>query len=725
MAIGELVAQLLLETGSFETDTKRAADTVVKLQKLVKQLNDVIAESHSNSADFMGPLQPSRMRPAIDGVDRLNRSVQQSQSGFRSANQVIQNTSYQVTDFVVQISGGVSAMRAFSQQAPQFLGAFGGVGAVLGIVAALGGAIADLVMKMNTAKTGSELFKELGDRTKNLEEATRSVSKIDLSDLGKNYREASVQGKSLIAANIGLQISLLELSRIDATKTFRDGIHDSLKEIGTFTRGLYIVKDIFDVMTFQKPGGLRDFNDEFSRIAGTSKEVSESLDAAKKKFGETGNAADYVKELNKALHNTKEVTPVLQQYVQKESERANQIQVTNDKLKALTAAQNNHFQGLEKGSKEGENFIRALRERTTRTEEGEIAMLRFQASLKGVSAEAEPLINKLRDANWDKGFVKFNETLVASTEQLRFQASLIGKSALETELLNTQYKIEADLLKAKQDLIRQNGEISQSASDKMDAAAKTEIANQQAIINARHATSRSADFGMKSFYDSYTENATNAAKNTEMVFSRAFDGMADALATFTMTGKLDFNSLANSIVADITRIVIKQQLMMAFGAATNNGTSGTGMFGWLMGSMSSGASSSGGMSASSISSSFGASQPMFSNASLSSIPKFGSFDIGGFTGNAPKDKPTGIVHGGEFVFTKEATSRIGVGALYRMMRGYSNGGLVSNSNNAAQFRAGQSVIVHVTPPVGSSRQSAQQWGAEAGKTISRSMARNG
>lgn len=46
------------------------------------------------------------------------------------------------------------------------------------------------------------------------------------------------------------------------------------------------------------------------------------------------------------------------------------------------------------------------------------------------------------------------------------------------------------------------------------------------------------------------------------------------------------------------------------------------------------------------------------------------FATGGFTGTGGKYEPAGIVHRGEFVFTKEATSRIGVGNLYRLMRGY-------------------------------------------------------
>ncbi|MDM9170978.1 hypothetical protein QU830_27090, partial [Escherichia coli] len=62
------------------------------------------------------------------------------------------------------------------------------------------------------------------------------------------------------------------------------------------------------------------------------------------------------------------------------------------------------------------------------------------------------------------------------------------------------------------------------------------------------------------------------------------------------------------------------------------------------------------------------------------------FATGGFTGTGGKYEPAGIVHRGEFVFTKEATSRIGVGNLYRLMRGYAEGGYVGAAGSPAQMR---------------------------------------
>lgn len=74
------------------------------------------------------------------------------------------------------------------------------------------------------------------------------------------------------------------------------------------------------------------------------------------------------------------------------------------------------------------------------------------------------------------------------------------------------------------------------------------------------------------------------------------------------------------------------------------------------------------------------------------------FSEGGFTGAGAKYKPAGLVHAGEFVFTKEATSSIGVSNLYGMMqaassRGYANGGAVA----APVAAGGGTVTVQLSP----------------------------
>lgn len=62
---------------------------------------------------------------------------------------------------------------------------------------------------------------------------------------------------------------------------------------------------------------------------------------------------------------------------------------------------------------------------------------------------------------------------------------------------------------------------------------------------------------------------------------------------------------------------------------------------------------------------------------LGLIGKALGFADGGYTGNGGKNDPAGVVHRGEYVFTKAQTARLGAGNLAMLARGYANGGLVS------------------------------------------------
>lgn len=61
---------------------------------------------------------------------------------------------------------------------------------------------------------------------------------------------------------------------------------------------------------------------------------------------------------------------------------------------------------------------------------------------------------------------------------------------------------------------------------------------------------------------------------------------------------------------------------------------------------------------------------------------------GGYTGAGPRDKVAGIVHGGEYVFSKAAVDRLGVGALEKLHRGvpgFMAGGLVPGCEGGAEI----------------------------------------
>ena len=73
----------------------------------------------------------------------------------------------------------------------------------------------------------------------------------------------------------------------------------------------------------------------------------------------------------------------------------------------------------------------------------------------------------------------------------------------------------------------------------------------------------------KSPLESFAESAFKFADQAEQAVVNAFKGMEDAMVKFVLTGKLNFQDLANSIIADLTRIVVRQAitvpLLTAFG----------------------------------------------------------------------------------------------------------------------------------------------------------------
>ncbi|MDH1700271.1 phage tail tape measure protein [Comamonas terrigena] len=89
--------------------------------------------------------------------------------------------------------------------------------------------------------------------------------------------------------------------------------------------------------------------------------------------------------------------------------------------------------------------------------------------------------------------------------------------------------------------------------------------------------------GANRAFANYADSAVDVAGQTANLFTRAFQGMEDALVSFVMTGKMDFKSLAESIIADLIRIQIRASMVQLLGGASGGG----GLFGALMGGVSS------------------------------------------------------------------------------------------------------------------------------------------
>ncbi len=78
-------------------------------------------------------------------------------------------------------------------------------------------------------------------------------------------------------------------------------------------------------------------------------------------------------------------------------------------------------------------------------------------------------------------------------------------------------------------------------------------------------TSNALFSGLKDGMKSYFDSIKTVAEEIQGAVKNAFQGMEDALVKFVMTGKLNFAEFTRSVLADLTRIAIRQAMLNVFG----------------------------------------------------------------------------------------------------------------------------------------------------------------
>lgn len=168
--------------------------------------------------------------------------------------------------------------------------------------------------------------------------------------------------------------------------------------------------------------------------------------------------------------------------------------------------------------------------------------------------------------------------------------------------------------------------------------------------------------GLASGWTQWKEDAMESFSQVRSAATHTFGGIAQNLTAMLTSGEQNWRSFTRSVLSMLTEILVKQAMSGMAGSAI-----------------------------SAIGSAFGGGASASTGTAIESFGANFHFATGGFTGSGGKYEPAGIVHRGEFVFTKEATSRIGVGNLYRLMRGYAEGGYVGDAVKPAQLGGGQPV----------------------------------
>ena len=125
------------------------------------------------------------MAAAAASTDRLTNSQRRGASASRNMGFRAQQAGFQVQDFFVQVGAGQSAMRAFTQQAPQFLGVFGPGGAIAGAALAIAAVSAQLIGAGSEAQATGEKIGSLREELERFIKAREEARFGELTLLGK------------------------------------------------------------------------------------------------------------------------------------------------------------------------------------------------------------------------------------------------------------------------------------------------------------------------------------------------------------------------------------------------------------------------------------------------------------------------------------------------------------------------------------------------------------
>ena len=367
------------------------------------------------------------------------------------------------------------------------------------------------------------------------------------------------------------------------------------------------------------PAGYRKMVEEQGKFAGKSKEVKEAV----------SKEAEALKDRNKEQKVTiDQGTRLLDQYEQDLIALQTQLKVLkehrdiNDKIsqqrKNLWNTQA-RFQVLEK---EAQRRQLTADERAELANKDKILALREQAAVIGDQiTKQEQLIKREQDA------AKFLREQAAAIAKI--QAKAQGKS-------DRQASRDAELEQIKSSWLNQGGSLEDQELQAMLAKRREYYAEEDSLRGNWLA-------GIKKSWAEYGETVNDINGQIENIGMSALSGLSDQLTEFLTTGKASFKDFASSIIGMIVKMIAQ---MVIFNTLSGLMGGETFSFANMLGG--------GGKSAK-------------------------GYANGGYTGDGGKYEPKGVVHGGEFVFTKEATKRIGTRNLYKLMRGYANGGSVGGN----------------------------------------------
>lgn len=254
---------------------------------------------------------------------------------------------------------------------------------------------------------------------------------------------------------------------------------------------------------------------------------------------------------------------------------------------ARLAAQEDFTERLRALTDEEEAILRRGLESVAKTTQDK---LKLQDRLAEILLKRQRLEREAQQSNLERQIRLPGETMKDLAEQAaRGQSELRAIEEQIKTLRETGAISELDSLRrlaaARRDSANQLATLAAQARELVEAAPgnekladalkKIEESARQAadgatLLNQRVKELADPEAGFAKGLRMVAEEAEQIGKQMESATVRAFNGMTDALVNFVMTGKLDFRSLANSIISDLIRIQIQRAITLPLARAMSS-----------------------------------------------------------------------------------------------------------------------------------------------------------
>ncbi|HRH13180.1 MAG TPA: hypothetical protein PK225_02390 [Azonexus sp.] len=159
----------------------------------------------------------------------LQSEVNKTTGFFDKHTYALQNASYQLTDFAVQVQNGTRVSVALGQQLPQLLAGFGALGAVVGLAASL---LPTLVTMMANTDSGAKSLKDaLGDLNDTIGDVGKTAREFNMDKLYAEYNKANEATRLAMIEQVKFQQTLIETQRLISSQS----LSKSLEGVGDYS----------------------------------------------------------------------------------------------------------------------------------------------------------------------------------------------------------------------------------------------------------------------------------------------------------------------------------------------------------------------------------------------------------------------------------------------------------------------------------------------------------